>query len=321
MVPIPRQEPSRYIVFGLAAVDPAEAERVLRIIPADATRDWFPPMIAWRMAAAEPVRARRLTDLSQRYFDHPQTYLFLAHGMKSLDRAGAVEAFHTAMQGIDRLMKDGAEYSLMLESRHVLLPMVEQIDAALVPEYFWRVVASRPSIGDPCAVNEASLSELVMLLAWYDRDVAEVVFERVRDQIERTDAAALARSANEFLSWSIFDPPAAVARLERVPVNLKRDLDADSARERVSEILRLPHEARWRAIWNEVTAMRELNLSAPLVSSPSVKVWRWRGRMVQAFVCRSSANGGDCDLERYLRFDTEWKGSAHAESNNAERRA
>ena len=42
-------------------------------------------------------------------------------------------------------MKDGADHSRMLGFRGVLLPIVEQIDPALVPELFWRVVATRPS--------------------------------------------------------------------------------------------------------------------------------------------------------------------------------
>ena len=106
------------------------------------------------MATVDPARARRLVDESQRNFDHPQTYLFLALGLKSRDPAAARQAFQTAMQGIDRLMKEGAEYSNMLGPRQILLPMVEQIDPALVPEYFWRIVATRPSVGDPRSVSE-----------------------------------------------------------------------------------------------------------------------------------------------------------------------
>jgi hypothetical protein len=102
------------------------------------------------------------------------------------------------------------------------------------------------------------LSSLVALLAWYDRDVAAVLFEPVRDQLERTKESALARASAEFLSWSILDPRAAVARLEKVPVSPKLDLDADSARQRVSKSLRLSHEARWRDIWEDATEMRQM---------------------------------------------------------------
>jgi len=166
------------IAFNLAADNPAEAERILRQVSPETVRDWFPPTIAWKMATVDPARAQRLTAESQRYFDHPQAYLFLALGLKSRDEVAAHQAFQTAMHGIDRLMKDGPEYSEMLGFRGVLLPMVEQIDPALVPELFWRAIATRPSVGNPRRRdNEYSSSALVMLLAWYDRDVAATLFE------------------------------------------------------------------------------------------------------------------------------------------------
>ncbi len=130
-------------------------------------------------------------------------------------------------------MKEGEGYSLvldylMLEAREVLLPLVEQIDPALVPELFWRVVATRPSIGNPRDVPgdiaKHWSSRLVAVLGWYDRDVAAALFEPIRVQLEHTDDLALARSREEFLAWSIFDPRAAVARLKQVPVDPKLEL-------------------------------------------------------------------------------------------------
>ena len=105
----------------MAADNPAEAERVLRQVPQETGRDWLPAAIAWKMATVDPARAQRLTEESQRYFDHPQTYLFLALGLKSRDKAAAHQAFQTAMQGIDRVMKEGAEYSPMLGLREALV--------------------------------------------------------------------------------------------------------------------------------------------------------------------------------------------------------
>jgi hypothetical protein len=250
----------RNIVFHLAEDNPAEAERVLRQISPETARDWFPPAIAWKMATVDPARAQRLTEESQRYFDHPQSYLFLALGLKSRDQAAAVQAFQTAMRGIDRLMKDGAEYSNMLGFRQVLLPMVEQIDPALVPEFFWRIVATRPSVGNPRHRGERSNSPLIVFLAWYDRDVAAALFEPVRAAMERTDVPEILNPVLDFHAWSIFDPRAAVARLEQAPVNPKLDLNADAVREQVAESLGLPHEARWRMIWRTYSEMADLLL-------------------------------------------------------------
>ena len=56
---------------------------------------------------------------------------------------------------------------------------------------------------------------------------------------------ALADSAIDFLAWSIFDPRAAVARLEQVPFIPQFDRPND-ARALVSEMLGLSYEERRR---------------------------------------------------------------------------
>jgi hypothetical protein len=244
----------RLIAFHLAVDNPALAEHVLRQVPQEAGNEWFPPIMALKMASIDPARARRLTDESQRYFKHPQAYLFLANGSRSSDPSAAHQAFETAMQGIDRLMK---KQPLMLELREVLLPLVEQIDPALVPEYFYRIVASRPSIGNPRSVNESSSALLSALLAWYDREAASVLFEPVRAWMDHASDLELLKSAVEFQAWSIFDPRGAVARLEQVPIAARRNTGAGSAWEQVAELLGLPHEARWHKIWDDSSEMRQ----------------------------------------------------------------
>jgi hypothetical protein len=155
-------------------------------------------------------------------------------------------------------MRDGQEYSHMLGFRQILLPIVEQIDPALVPEYFWRIVATRPSVGNPRSIGSLSSGALVLLLAWYDRDVAEALFEPIRDQMEKADDVALALESTAFLGWSIFDPRASVARLEKLPVNPRLDLNADHVRRQVCEYLRLEHRARWRKVWGNFTEMANM---------------------------------------------------------------
>jgi hypothetical protein len=103
------------------------------------------------------------TDESQRYYDFPQTYLFLALGLKSRDQAAAHEAFQTAMQRIDPPMTEEPDYSSRLGFNGLLLPLVEQIDPELVPEFFWRAVATRPLTGNPRSVRDFPVSHLVAL--------------------------------------------------------------------------------------------------------------------------------------------------------------
>jgi hypothetical protein len=53
------------------------------------------------------------------------------------------------------------------------------------------------------------------------------------------------------LAWSLFDPLAAVARLEKLPIDPKLDHNAIRARLVVAESLAQYHEQRWRKIWQD----------------------------------------------------------------------
>ncbi len=231
--------------FRLAGVNPAEAQRLLSQIPKVKGRSWLPPRIVWTMAAADPERARRLVEQRQQYFDDPTIYLFLALGLKSRDEQSAYEAAQIAIRGIDRLMQEGPEYAAFGGVRGIVLPIVEQIDPSLVPELFWRAVATRPPIGNPRVLREWQPAFLVQLLAWYDREVAQVLFERVRADLDNTDDRVLAADptrTDDFLGWVLLDPRAAVARLEKVPVNPKFEQNADFTRTYLAEALGLPYE-------------------------------------------------------------------------------
>ncbi len=213
------------------------------------------PTIAWRMAVRDPARARRLADESQRYDDSPQTCLYLACGLKKRDPAAAEAAF---WKGIGRI-EEGTDYlnlTMQYWGRVVssgpgeLLPVVEQIDPTLVPEVFWRALTARLPIDDPRSLNDRSLSQLVLLLAWYDRAAAEAVFETDRAIRERTDDRDLASMRSQFLSWLLLDPRAAVAGIEQLRAT--PDLDAKAIldlRENLGLRLGRSYEDLWRSIW------------------------------------------------------------------------
>ena len=138
-----RQDANRIlwnVAIAVAEDNPAEAERVLRLVPRQESQTWMHPAIAWKLARSDPARARRLVDESQRYDDSPQTYLYLACGLKERDPAAAEAAFWKGIKEIDRLL-DEKPRSLPMGIRGgpaVLLPLAEQIDPTLVPEIFWR---------------------------------------------------------------------------------------------------------------------------------------------------------------------------------------
>jgi hypothetical protein len=133
-----------------------------------------------------------------------------------------------------------------------LLPIVEQIDPARVGEIFWRDVASRPPFANPRTISYYSPSRLIQYLAWYDREVAAALFEPSRARMEHTEDRELATWDIEFVAWSLFDPRAAVARLERVPVPRDPGVMANATRLRVAALLGLPSEQRLRTIWPDL---------------------------------------------------------------------
>jgi hypothetical protein len=245
------------IVLRLADENPAEAQRVLRMIPQKPGSSWLPPAVAWKMAQADPDRARRLVEEAQHSEDDPQMFLFLALGLKAREPSAAEQVFWKGIAGIDRLMKEGIEYSAMRAYSGVVLPVVEQLDPALVAELFWRAVATRPPVGNPAMLFDELPINLTILLSFYDREVAAAILEPVRAQIDQTDDEELAGWGNQFLAWSLFDPRAAVARMEQIPIP-KNLQTVNIARERAAQILGLPYEDRWRTIHSQYTDMRSM---------------------------------------------------------------
>ncbi len=105
------------------------------------------------MVPIDPARVQRLIERAQWWSDQTQANLFLGFGLKSRDEGAAHQAFQTAMRRLDELMKEPAATQL-LGARWILLPLVEQIDPALVPEYFWRIIAMRGPAGNPGSIRD-----------------------------------------------------------------------------------------------------------------------------------------------------------------------
>ena len=118
-----------------------------------------------------------------------------------------------------------------------------------MPEVFWRYVASRPPSANPRTISVYSPTDLIQHLAWYDREVAAALFESSRDRIEHTEDRELATWSSEFEAWSSFDPRAAVARLEKIPV--AADPSPNDARIRVASSLGLSDKQRLQTLWPE----------------------------------------------------------------------
>ncbi len=256
MVPGNRAETDRIlknVAINLAADNPAEAEGTLRRVSNPHEPTWLVPAIVWKMAASDPARARRLADEFQRDRAFPRISLYLAYGLKRRDPAAANQAFWQGIQGIDRLIDE--EASPLPEHIRIeiaaLLPLVEQIDPALVPELFWRAVAARPPIGDPRALGDNSSGELVELLAWYHREVATALFEPIRTQFDQSDDREVIEWKSRFLTWSLIDPRGAVARIEQIQPTTELETNALlRLKGAVGSRLARLYEDRWQNAWH-----------------------------------------------------------------------
>jgi hypothetical protein len=242
------------IAFRLIDQNPADAERVWyqtkgmgRLVPMD-------PTLCWKMAALDPARARRGIESVGATQFRPELYLFLALGSKARDESASRQAFQTALEGIDRQLRERPEQYQTDAGK--LLPFVERIDPGLVPELFWRDVSSRLPVGNPRTLSNDSPAVLIRHLAWYDREVAAALFEPSRARLSPPGDDMAAPADDElgnrilFWSWSMFDPRAAVARLETLPIDPKLPNNAIDARLAVAKSLAQDHEQRWHEIWD-----------------------------------------------------------------------
>jgi hypothetical protein len=236
------------ISLRLIDQDPAAAERVWNETRGKRRLYIQDPILCWKMATVDPARARRAIEGLPATEFHPQSYLFLALGSKDRDEVISRQAFQDGLDGLDALLRERPERYQIDAGR--LLPLVERIDPGLVPELFWRDVSSRLPVGNPRMLGNDLPAFLISYLAWYDRDVAAALFAPSLARMNQTGHDEVAPSEYEFHAWSLFDPRAAVARLEVLPIDPKSPNNAIRARLAVAESLAQDHEQRWRKIWS-----------------------------------------------------------------------
>ena len=165
------------IAFHLAVENPAEAER-LWSQTGRMSRRGIDAEICWKLAGSDPVGARRALEGMPWIDQKPDFFVNLALGSKERDPSVSRAAFETGLRGLDRIMQELPERYQMFAG--VLLPAVERIDPALVPEMMWRDVASRPPIAHGRVGEGYSPTRLIAQLAFYDREVAAVASSRSR---------------------------------------------------------------------------------------------------------------------------------------------
>jgi hypothetical protein len=238
------------VVWGLQVIDRDPADGVFfwretRSLPRSPSYASF----AWKLTTVDPARARRIMGYIPMLAQLSETPAYLALAEGGRDEAAVGRLLDEALRRIDRRLMEPPD-RILEPSIGYVLPVVERVDPARVPEFFWREVASRVSSDNPRILRVYSPIEIIPYLAGYDREVAAAVFEPMREQIERTDDRELATWAQQFRAWSHFDPRGAAARLERVAVRRDPAPDANAARLAVAHLLGLDYQRRLNTTWS-----------------------------------------------------------------------
>ena len=183
------------MAFRLAADKPADAERLWQQTANMRRLAVMDTILCWKLATVDPARALRVIEARPNPSLRPQLYFYLALGAKGRDESVSRQAVRTGLQGLDQVLEQRPLQYMVATQR--LLWLVERLDPALVPEVFWRHVASRRPYGNPRSLNAEGPSVWVAELAEYDREVAAALLEPTLARMEQTDPTELAHWGND----------------------------------------------------------------------------------------------------------------------------
>ena len=193
------------------------------------------------------MRAKRCLENIPDIQSRPALYLFLALGSKARDESASRQAFQTALAR-DRSAASGTSGTISAQCGDALADRRVDRPWLSCPRSSARDVSSRLPAGNPRQLQNGSPAYLILNLARYDRDVAGALFESsgARMSPPGDDVTAPSPDGSEdwlwFWSWSIFDPRAAVARLETLPIDPKLPTNQSVRRLAVAKSLAQDHE-------------------------------------------------------------------------------
>jgi RNA polymerase sigma factor (sigma-70 family) len=250
----------------LAIAHPAEAERFFNLSEGRATGlITLPLSLCRRLARVDPPRARRVAASLSSPGGRVCAWAYVALGLVEQDRPAALAALDDAIAAIDQLrelgpgLEPGVNQSDVLvmyptNPAALILPLVERIAPERLAEFFWRAVAlhSQFDVNREDRLRTSYIGKECMLLARYDRDVANVLFEPM-DSYLRSLTLKTSESrgftASAIVAKACLDPQAAVALVDALPAaeGLGQSEPANRARIYLAEALGQPPEKRWVA--------------------------------------------------------------------------
>ncbi len=254
------------IAHELAGKNPAEAERVLMMMR-DAWphfRDEYTERVCYRMVAVDPKRAKALAAAIKkpRHRSRALGAMALAISRKTRDRTQAVQLCNEAFAVLEQAVASGTDdwdgLGMACTAGAGLLPIVEQVDGRLIPEYVMRTLALRLPIPGPMGregISDIANALLASMIARYDRAIACQILDGFADGAARRrigleDWGAMFKGDEVFEAMALVDPARAAGLIDSLPESsgLSRDELKNTARLVIAAILARPEDERRRYV-------------------------------------------------------------------------
>jgi len=255
-----------HIAHELAGRNPAEAERVLMMMRDvwPNFRDNYTQRVCYRMVIVDPQRVMALA-AGMKTFRHRARALgamALALEKTKGDHGTAVRLLGEAFEVLDQAVASGKDdwdgLGMACTAAAGLLPIVEQVDARLLPEYLWRTLALRPPIPGPKgreSISDIANAGIAAMATRYDRAVGRQVFDGFAGRalalrIGLDDWGFMFKGESVFEAAAVVDPARAAAMIDSLPEpsGLSTQELKNAARLSVARILARPGDERWRDV-------------------------------------------------------------------------
>jgi hypothetical protein len=231
------------VAFGLPWDKPALADKFVSEYPLEKGRNWLTPTVAWKIATLDPERAQRLVENCS---DGPRDFerlLCVALGAKGRNETIKNAAIQAALESLEKAVQEQPQ--ALMQYGGELLALAEAIDPAIVEEVMWRTVSARPPTGNPRFAQAYAPVYFLEHAAWYDRGLTAALLEPVLTGLDKASDRELVEQDAAFEVWTLINPRAAVARLEKIPMTSVNP-NENRLWIYVIEKLALDHDERWK---------------------------------------------------------------------------
>lgn len=173
------------IAHELAAIKPADAERVLNMIkrPADSLihpeYDSYAVRVCYRMATKDLARAMKIAESCSDRNQQAYAHGVIAHAIAADNREQATKLLRHAYDLLKVGDRDPQTFDLLAAAQVAgcLLPTTEHVDPTLVQEMIWRTISLRTPGNSTEPRSDEQTSQLASWLSRHDRTVARAVLD------------------------------------------------------------------------------------------------------------------------------------------------